>query len=186
MSHIFRPPSSGMKFLGSVEIDDDATVDIDNTIIRAPYKNFIFILNSIKSATNEVNFSALLSNDNGSSFHVTGYESYGSIAGTGYAATTSTVDLRLTQGTPGNLSLGNAVGRYWNGVITLYDPLGASTFTYMSTVAAYARSAVALNIWSTWCSGTYEAAAEAHNAIRFQMSSGNITSGTISVYGIGE
>jgi len=155
--------------------------------IDSTYKEYVFKFINIHPASDNVNFQFNLSVDGGSNYNVTkttttffgnGTES-GSGAQLAYSAGGD-----LAQGT-GYQNLndtgGNGNDEALSGTLNLFDPSN-TTFVkhFISRTDVY---------WSSngnidWYVGGYGNTTSAVNAIDFKMSSGNIDSGVIKLYGI--
>lgn len=69
------------------------------------------------------------------------------------------------------------------GSLELYDPQSTTLYKFVSGRFVYPDSAISNMVMAT-VAGQYDSATTAVTAVRFLMSSGNITSGTIRVYGV--
>ena len=164
-------------------VDGSSDVVLDNT-----YKEYLFIFNNIHPSTQSA-FSFNGSTDGGSNYNVTktttafnaAHRENGSSTNLGYE---STYD--LAQGTgyvsldQENLSTDNDNGLA--GILHLFNP-SSTTFVkhFISRCSHNSSSGVFCN--DTYVSG-YMNTTSAIDAISFKMSSGNIDSGTITLYGI--
>jgi len=163
-------------------VDGASGVVLDNT-----YKEYIFKFFNIHPATDSAQFKFNLSADTGSNYNVTKttsfFKAYHNEAGSGTSLTYEASD-DLAQGT-GSQFLSSVIDNdndaCWDGTMHLYDPssttfvkhfmsvgasLGASTYSYNDFVAGYGNTTSAVD------------------AVQFTMSSGNIDSGTIKLYGV--
>ena len=155
--------------------------------IDSTYKEYIFFFNNIHPGTANQDFTFNLSADSGSNYNVTktttyfrsvhdeadsytnlGYETGRDVAqGTGFQSLSSGVDAA----SDGSVS----------GYLHLFDPSN-TTFVkhYMSVVNAMIHTAYSMNDYSAGYGNTTSAI----DAIQFKFASGNIDSGTITMYGI--
>ena len=147
----------------------------------------IFKFINIHPATDGVNFTFNGSTDGGSNYNVTKTTSrffaYHDEADTGTDLTYDTT-LDLAQSTDFQ-ALANPVGndndQQCSGVLTLFNP--AST-TYVKHFIANSNNYHSDNYSNTHFTAGYFNTTSAINAIRFQMSSGNIDDGIIKLYGV--
>jgi hypothetical protein len=171
-------PGLGSTHLGRAVADDDAVIEF-SAFDPANYDAYVFSCANVVPITDSVNFYLQLSNDGGLSFIATNtYDWRGKVTGTTLAqASDSDIGLRLNNG----IALGNDTGKGVSGTITLFAP-HLTGFT----VARWNTSVTTVDgiITDTRATGHYKDAAEPHNAVRFLMSSGNIASGIINMYGL--
>lgn len=154
---------------------------IDFTGLSTTYSAYKIIYNNLYPGTTNTQFVMLFSTDNGSSFITSSYQYTGMAQGTGsYAAAAST--------NSSSILLSNSVSFYTTtntvgaGEITLFNPAGSQATKIIShTGAGYAGSPLNPATYTTM--GMY-VTASAVNAVRLQMSSGNIGTGTFKLYGI--
>ena len=155
--------------------------------IDSTYKEYVFKFINIHPASDNVNFQFNLSVDGGSNYNVTKttttFFGNGTESGSGAQLAYSTGG-DLAQGT-GYQNLndtgGNGNDEALSGTLNLFDPSN-TTFVkhFISRTDVY---------WSSngnidWYVGGYGNTTSAVNAIDFKMSSGNIDSGVIKLYGI--
>ena len=155
--------------------------------IDSTYKEYIFKIINCHPATDAVTFQFNFSVDGGSNYNVTktstvflAYHgedgSHGTLSGDpGYklAQSTSYQGINEVMGADNDQSV--------SGVLHLFDPSN-TTFVknFIGEFSSSHRSDIA---WSTYAAG-YANTTSAINAIDFKMSSGNIDSGVIKLYGI--
>ncbi len=154
------------------------SANISFTGISTTYLSYMVIITGMQPATNTANLQLLYSTNGGSSYISTNYLSgtlYNAITGTTFSNANSTSDIRLS----GPISSSG----FYQGYL-FFTGVDSAGFAYVkgtsswndTTLAAYANGHTAgLNNGNT-----------AINAIRFVMSSGNITAGTFTLYGIKE
>jgi hypothetical protein len=138
------------------------------------YTDYVLVLRSVQPATNTANLRMLISQDNGSSYVVSGYTS--GVNYTAYNSATitnvnSTADTRLS----GPLS--NA-GQY-NGWFML-TPTNVGNNMSLSGTATWNDTTLATTAMGS--AGGFSPTGV--NAIKFQMSSGNIAAGQFTLYGL--
>ena len=155
-----------------------ATIDF-TTGIDSTYKQYVFVLSDVVPATNSVRLHLLTSTNAGSSYTTTsGYTYHLTITDSGsasYSGTTGTDEIRLSFNT---INTANESGV--NATVYMHNP-SAATFTRFYWVGNAAITGSGSQAISG--AGT-RVAAEDVDAVRFVMSSGNITSGTFKLYGI--
>lgn len=118
-----------------------------------------------------------LSNDNGSSYHSSGYIDVGMSGTTGFSGNTDTSAIVIPSTTAFSSTSLNGV----TGSFTIQNMLSASLKTNISGVANYYSST---NVASqSVFGGTYNTA-EANDAIQFLMNSGNIATAQVHLYGL--
>ena len=161
------------------------TSNIDST-----YDTYIFKFINIHPATHNVNFQFNLSIDSGSNYNVTKTstsfgadhnegDSYAFIGyGTGSDLAQSTADQVLTWG---GTTLGNENDENMSGYIHLFNPSNTTFVKHFISVSQ-------MNSQDDYSHQTFTAGygntTSAIDAIQFKMSSGNIDSGVIKMYGL--
>jgi len=155
--------------------------------IDSTYKEYIFTFNNIHPQTDEKNFVFNLSTDSGSNYNVTktttffraqhleggNAEVFEYVTGDDLAQSTS--DARIS-----NLC-GNDNDQCGSGYLHLFDPANTTFVKHFMTV--FNVSNASDQILTTY-SGGYANTTSAINAIDFKVNSGNIDSGTITMYGV--
>jgi len=170
--------AGGMKWLARADASADAAIDFtafDGTL----YDAYVFELSNVVPATDNVDLLLRLSNDGGSTFiSSANYEWRGTVnSSTASQGTATDTGFRVNNGA----SIGNDANKGVSGTITLFAPHVANFTTAKWDVAVTNTSGGIIN---TTTSGMYQGAAEVHDAVRFVMSSGNIASGIINMYGL--
>ena len=158
---------SGTVFLTSVTASNDASIDFDNTILDGTYDEYIFRFINVVPSSDSVIFTAQVSTDNGSTYLATGYR---------YVSTNYTV---ITLG----IGVGSAANE--NGV--------SGNMTLMGVTSSTEYKGALVNTMVVDASGNADPepypqfniqTASAIDAVKFYFGSGNVESGTISVYGV--
>ena len=155
--------------------------------IDSTYKEYIFIFNNIHPATNNANLQFNMSIDGGSNYNVTKTSSHfrayhtesGSSTGLGYRTGDD-----LAQGTGYQtlvLEGGNANDANSVGILHLFDP--SSTTFVKHFIFTGMTDASGDTARPTYVAG-YGNTTSAVNAVDFKMHSGNMDSGTITMYGV--
>jgi hypothetical protein len=158
-----------------------ASAAIDFTGLSTTYSAYKIIYDNLYPGTTNTQFTILFSTNNGSSFITSSYQYTGMAQGTGaYAAAAST--------NSSSILLSNSVSFYTTtntvgaGEITLFNPAGSQATKLLTHLgSSYAGSPLNPVVYSTM--GMY-VTASAVNAVRLQMSSGNIGTGTFKLYGV--
>ena len=155
--------------------------------IDSTYKEYIFKFINIHPATDGANFTFNLSADGGSNFNVTKTTTFwyanhsedDSATSLGYDSGTD-----LAQGTGYQIfveSLGADNDQSTSGTLHLFDP---SNTTFVKHFMAVINNSIATNRTSNHFIAGYGNTTSAINAVDFKMSSGNIDSGIIKLYGV--
>ena len=158
------------------------TTGLDSTY---PIYKFEFI--NMHPQTNDIHFSINFSTDGGSNYNVTKTTTYfrsrhkedDAIAELAYSGV---FDVAQSTGEAYIFdSVANDNDGSWSGELKLFNP-SSTTFVkhYISRIQGMSSSPLSLDVYSAGYGNTTSAI----NAVRFQMSSGNIDSGTIKLYGI--
>ena len=161
----------------------------DGVVLDSTYPIYKFEFINIHPATNGVAFEFNLSIDGGSNYNVTKtttnfgafHSEDGSSSALNYDAGRDLAQSTAFQTLFTSGTLGNGNDESTSGQLKLFNPSN-TTFVkhFMSNINYYANSAYSINCYVAGYGNTTSAV----NAIRFQMSSGNIDSGKIKLYGI--
>lgn len=160
------------------------TTGIDST-----YKEYIFKLINIHPATDNVDFRMNLSSDSGSNYNVTKTSNFFRASHQEDDAAASldnatSPDLAQSTGVQviAGLTIGGDNDQSCSGEVRLYDP---SNTTFVKHYSSLTQTYSANGDSSVECFvGGYANTTSAVNAIQFTVSSGNIESGTIIMYGV--
>ena len=165
-------------------VDGASDVVLDNT-----YKEYIFIFNNIHPQNDNVNFTFNMSTDSGSNYNVTKttafFRAYHGDAGGEYTALNYEGTRDLAQSTDFSnitFSIGNDNDESASGMLHLFNPSSTTFVKHFLT-----RSSATIHVYNEaddQYSAGYGNTTSAVDAIQFKMSSGNIDSGTITLYGI--
>ncbi len=154
--------------------------------IDSTYKEYIFMFNNIHPATDGADFTFNFSTDSGSNYNVTKTSSFfrayhyeSDASGLGYDGGGD-----LAQSTGYQVlyqAIGNDNDQSGAGFLHLFDPSN-TTFVkhYIANKQFYGNGDFSMNTFL----GGYGNTTSAIDAIDFKMSSGNIDSGTIDMYGV--
>ena len=174
-----------LKFISRTTASSSSSVNITSGI-DSTYKEYIFIFNNIHPQTDEKNFVFNLSVDGGSNYNVaktsTFFQAFhGEDGAVGTFAYQTSLD--LAQSTSDQIvigQIGNGSDEAGSGFLHLFAP-SDTTFAKHYIVRG---SRVGNNYNSDYFIAGYGNTTSAINAVRFAMSSGNIDSGTIDLYGV--
>ena len=176
----------GVTLISSQTASSSASLSF-TTGIDSTYRTYMFKFINMHPATDAVKFQFNLSTDGGSNYNVTKtttyFSAYHSEADSDAALLYRTSEdlAQSTSDQPLSHNLGNSADESLSGSLILFNP---SSTTYVKHFIAncnqYRATPVAENDYSAGYGNTTSAV----NAIRFQMSSGNIDAGTIHLYGI--
>jgi len=164
-------------------VDGSSDVVLDNT-----YKEYVFMFTNIHPETNAKEFGFNLSTDSGSNYNVqkttTSFDAYHAEAGNDAGLRYDGNNNDLANGTGFmyfNYDAGNENDANLNGYMHLFNP-SSTTFVKHFTASVNWQY---LNTYSVTAHiAGYGNTTSAIDAIQFKMESGNIDSGTITLYGI--
>ena len=177
---------------GSMNLISTQTASNSSTIsftsgIDSTYKEYIFKFIDIHPATDGASFQFNMSIDSGSNYNVTKTTTYFTAynyesGGTPAVSYASNVDLaQSTDFQNVNSGVGSDNDQCAVGTLHLFDPSN-TTFVkhFLTSGNTYESSDLSSNVFV----GGYGNTTSAVDAVQFKMSSGNIDSGTIKLYGI--
>ncbi len=177
------PAGSGAwTLLQTQTASSSASIAFTSTYITSTYKNYAVVMNNVVPATNAVSFNMTVSTDNGSTYLSTNYNANAGVCSSAGGSINST---NSTSAFPFNYSgnlLKNSAGIGLSGVIYLTNWTTGSNTPQMSGSGQYLESSATVLVLALW--GGNAAASTTVNNIKFAMSSGNISTGTFSLYGI--
>jgi hypothetical protein len=169
---------AGLVFISSVTASDDATLSF--TSISSTYAQYVFTIEAIRPATSTAQLYLLTSSNNGSSYD-TGGADYSRLiiyySGSTRVESIANSATFLSVGPP----CGSASNDSVNGTMELHSPSDSTKFTQISMRGSMSQGDGDLKAF--WGGGGRKSVADV-DAVQFKMSSGNITSGTIRMYGI--
>jgi len=164
------PDILGLDPLGSVSVSNAASLDVVS-LIDGTYDEYLLRLSGFKSNANNVTPYMRFSSDNGSTWISTTAYAYGGNAGT-YSTTGA------TQVGFANI-MGLDVNEYMHGIIRLFDPYNAGTYTgfisHLNNIRSSTQGGMETMGGSLW-------SAVAVNAVQFYQNTNNIY-GTVYVFG---
>ena len=173
----------GMRFIASQDASGDASITFTG-LAQALYDSYLVVLGGVIPATDNVHFWMRTSTDDGSSYDSGASDYQYRVVADIFATTaanansTGAAAIQLT----GLHELGSAAGEYgFHAEIRIIMP-HLATHTHVRWGGSYMDSDGRFNC-ITGASGVREAAADV-DAIQFLMESGNIESGTFTLYGL--
>jgi len=183
----FANASGGTLTLLSTQTASASATISFTTGLDSTYDEYIFKFINVRPVTDNVKFTFNMSTDSGSNYNVTKTTTMFSSAhdeGDTYTNLDYNTAEDLAQSTsfqPISTGNGNGADESCSGTLTLFNP-SSTTYVkhYISTLHSYHWEDLAFS----WYSAGYGNTTSAVNAIRFQMSSGNIADGTIKLYGV--
>lgn len=181
MSLVKDTSKDGMEFITSSTVSNVASVTFDNSVLDGRFKNYFLKINQLQPATDDQRLFATLSNDNGSSFHVTNYSSSLQSWDTVQVGTDVTIEIPLA-GASATHGISNSANDFYCTDLFLFDPTNSASYTYFTNRGSYTNAAGDGTITSN--GGAYVGAAESHDAIKIEMTSGNIVTATFTWYGV--
>ncbi len=185
-------PSGAMTHIKTLTASSSSTLSFvhgsSDVVLDSTYPIYVFKYINMHPATDNVIFQFNMSVDTGSNYNVAKTSTYfyayqGEDAAEGAALTYYTTG-DLAQGTgsqPLSYSLGNGNDESLSGELTIYNP-SSTTFVkhFIANNNVYHKS----NFSQERFVAGYGNNTSAVDAIKFEMSSGNIDAGTIKLYGI--
>lgn len=176
-----------MVLLNTATASSSASLSFNNTYINSTYPIYKFEFINLHPQTNNVTLEFNVSTDNGSNYNVakttTHFRTYLKEDGTG-AFLGYITGFDLAQGT-GEQTLSGGVGndndQSLSAELTLFNP---SSTTFIKHFIARTQFYEAADFSESNFTAGYANTASAVNAIRFKLSSGDIDSGQIKLYGI--
>jgi len=189
---IFDNGSMGSGFGGNLNFISKATASASASIeftsgIDSTYKEYVFTFNNIHPSANQPDFQFNFSIDGGSNYNVTKttttfyaiHSENDATTGLAYNASFDLAQSTAYQGLVG--SLGNTSDESVSGIFRLFNPSSTVFVKHYITENQYYNN----NTYSQIYYGAgYGNTTSAIDAIRFQMSSGNIDSGEILLFGV--
>jgi len=177
--------TGNMVLISSQTASNSASISF-TTGIDSTYKEYQFYFINIRPATNAINFTFNLSTDSGSNYNVTKtttiFQAYHNEADTDYGfAYVPSLDLAQSTAFQSlSFDMGNGADEACSGTMFLFNP---SSTTYVKHYISNFNNTYTAYTQNHYSAG-YGNTTSAVNAVQFKMSSGNITDGTILMYGI--
>ena len=183
--------SGAMTLIKTLTASSSATLSFvdgtDSVVLDSTYPIYVFKFYNIHPATDETQFKVNFSIDSGSNYNVTktttNFNAYHNEPdGTTILGYNGSWDLaQSTNAQPLTTNTGNDNDQSVSGELTIYNP-SSTTFVkhFIANVNTSSGDNYSVNLYTAGYGNTTSAI----DAIRFQMSSGNIDSGQIKLYGI--
>lgn len=177
--------ASGVPAWGTSNFEKLATVTASNqaavsftSLIDSTYREYVFEFDNLLPASTTVTLLCEVSDDAGSSWKSSSYASVVFVSNNsgGTAAVAASANIQITQ--TGDVV--NSSGYGVTGSVVLRTPSGSNR-KIVSGQVGYRNSASGIS--QTQASGYWDGSG-AINAIRFRFSSGNVSSGVVTMYGI--
>lgn len=156
----------GVRLLATLTASSSASL-VDTTSLTSAYDAYLIEFANITPATDSVSFRLRVSTDGGSNYLATGYDNEGGAIAT-YISLGETVKNTVATGGV-------------DGIAKLSNPNSTTVDKWVSGLLKVSKGA---GLGSFAVAGGYIAAQTAINALQFTMSSGNIASGKIRIYGV--
>lgn len=182
------PAGGAQTRLATLTASASATLDFDTVFSdNTGYDHYLVFFDDFVAATSNSYLYMTVTDDSGSTFESSNYEYGGSNAHVGnttggytFTSGTSTSQIHLTPNTDGDSRPGNSAAAPLNGRIFIYNPRDAAKETQVNGQLCYGNT----NGNTAEClpKGAYVTTA-ALTGFRIAMGSGNITSGSVHVYG---
>ena len=179
-----------MSFIKKLTASSSATLSfVDGTdgVDFSIYKEYVFTFNNMHPATDNASFEFNVSIDGGSNYNVvkttTSFQAY-HLESDAYSGIEYNVNYDLAQSTAFqiiNYGIGNDNDENMSGTLNLYNP---SSTTFVKHFMVNTNNTQASGYAQNFYVAGYGNTTSAIDAVRFQMSSGNIDSGDICLYGI--
>ncbi|MDE2098064.1 MAG: hypothetical protein KGL39_12495 [Patescibacteria group bacterium] len=183
-------PSSGSTFyLTTLTASNSASLS-DTTHITSTYSTYQFVFTNIVPVTDGAQLKMQVT-ENASTFQTANYVS-ATMVSTMNAAGAATVYNDNTNGTSGyvlsgingvTFGISNSAAYGFSGNVWLLNPNSAWRKIVSGDVSYHSGAAAAAVAWAH-PGGYYDADSNVINGVKFLMSSGNISSGTIDIYGM--
>ncbi len=171
---------SAVKLITSATAANSATIDF-TTGITSTYETFMFSLIDVLTVTSNVSLGVRFSEDSGVTYKASGYRWGANVvsdAGTNTPiGNTSDTEIQLS-----GANLGNANPFTTAGLVLVYHPTQSTANKYVDSLLVQQAAGGTMRRQDS--GGTYTTDTGAVNGVRFILSAGNITSGTIRMYGI--
>ena len=179
-----------MTFIKKLTASASATLSFvdgaDSVVLDDSFKEYVFTFNNMHPATDNVNFQFNLSTDGGSNYNVTKTTTafiaeHKENDNTSFEYRTATDLAQSTSDQQLAYQIGNDNDQCFSGNLKIFNP-SSTTFVkhFISTGNNYTFNDASINLFIAGYGNTTSAV----DAIRFQMSSGNIDAGDICLYGI--
>lgn len=166
--------SGSMVLLTTLTASNSASVAFTSTYLTSTYLTYVIIAQNISPVSNAVQLQMTISDDNGSTYKSANYQ--GGVQAFDYNSATP-ANTNSTSLIPLVLSVNNGAGAGWNGNMTIYN---------VGQTGRFSMAGLSSNSGGYQCGiimGMNTGQIVVNN-IRFKFGTGNISSGTFSLYGI--
>ena len=183
-----------MIFIKKLTASSSATLSFvdgsDGVVLDDTYKEYVFTFKNIHPASNDADFQFNLSADSGSNYNVTKtttafnayhYENDSSGAGLSYDTSIDLAQSTSDQLIFGNQGIGNDNDQSLSGSLMLFNPSSTNFVKHFKAVISNNNEDSHAQV--NYSSGYFNTTA-AITGLDFKMSSGNIDSGVIKLYGV--
>jgi hypothetical protein len=161
---------------------NSANITFTSTYITSTYNKYALVMNNVVPATNGVSMNMTVSVDNGSNYLATGYKAvinvFSESATANAVSSTTLIPLTIISGN----TLANTTGIGLMGTLYMTNWTSGTNYPEIHGNCAYLESSAANTLTGLW--GGRAPTTSAINNIKIVMSSGNISTGTFSLYGI--
>jgi len=164
--------------LTTQEASSSASIEF-TSLINSTYNTYLFECTNVVPATDDVSLDMQFSTNGGSSYKTDAFYNYGyahTFGGGGAFQGTGT-DTKINV----SVAIGSASTEFTNSSVLLYNPAETDIHKAVSFVSAH--NAADGNVVCDYGAGNYTNSIAAVDAVKFFMSSGNIASGTFTMYG---
>jgi len=179
--------NSGTEFITTADISNDATIDFEGSDVFLParYDAYMFILSNVILATDDETLNFRTSTDQGSTYDAGGSDYARNVIGRDTSTTDDTIDSSGVIGAEIVLSSLRAMGSGaaedgFSGILYIYGP-HLSQRTQITWQGNWEDADGTMRC--VWGTGVRISGADV-NAVRFLANSGNLESGTITMYGM--
>tara|TARA_R100001129_G_scaffold38511_1_gene25924 strand:+ start:62 stop:1945 length:1884 start_codon:yes stop_codon:yes gene_type:complete len=179
----FQAASAGsLVHITTVTASDSASIDINSTL-TSTYNSYFVTFANLVPAVNNSEFVTLFSTDNGSSYTTSNYafalkHFYVGPSGDGNSESTASSSIRLALAASSTAADGGLTGH-----MLIHSPTNSAVRTYINWFA-FQRMGDGSNTGVTLLGGGMVGSNTDDDAFQIKNESGNITSGTVRVYGI--
>lgn len=179
----YKTVAAGLNHITTVTASNSASIDIASTLTDT-YNSYFVTFANLLPASNNTEFVMLFSTDNGSSF-VAGSayvynikHFYTGPSGDGNSESTGDSSIRLALAVSSTAADGGI-----SGYMYIHSPTNSAVKTYVN-FSAFMKMGDGSNTAASLVGGGYVGSATDDDAFQIKNESGNITSGTVRVYGI--
>lgn len=175
----------GMTLISSATASASATIDFTSGI-DSTYDEYVFVIDNLLPDTDDVTLNMLVSSDGGSTYKNTGYRFqllWVSDTGSGFTNVqqVSQSEFRFCLGQGSGNDLSNAANEESGPIFIRFVPADNGRFKFISQlnwVTSLSRTSTGHG------GGRWDGGNDNMDAIRFQMSAGNISTGNFRLYGL--